>query len=225
MVPGYKEVMERFHEERLAWDWSQQEISSKMGITQSHFSKAELGKKRFMYEQIKRLNETEFDLHYVFTGNRVEKTKRLDILEHVSASECYFLGRLFYVLLEQLSERRSAPQYEAVRKQSSIMRYVLDNRQKSIWRLVRDYCDCTQAEMADFFKFDLKKYACLENEKTYPDSESIYLLYKHFYIPPQIVLGDNRGIVRSIYDAMAELDDGDYAKLVDFIKLQQEMFG
>ena len=44
----YEEVLQRIKEERNSFGWSQDTISQKLRMTQSHYSKTESGKKRFL---------------------------------------------------------------------------------------------------------------------------------------------------------------------------------
>ena len=225
MVPGYEEVLKRFKAERIRYHFTQKEVSFKIDMTQSHFSKAESGEKHFTYEQVKKLNQLGYDIHYIYTDKRVKSLRYQEISESINPSQYYFLGRLFYVILEEVSNCYETEKYKKIHDKSAIMRYILNNEQKNIWRLLRDYLDNTQVEMAHTFNFDIKKYVCLEKEKIHPDSESIFLLYKHFYIPPQIVLGDNRGILSAICEIMDELNEEDRTKVIKFIKIEQQMFG
>ena len=46
MSTSYQNVLERLKEERLARNWSQDQISQKLKMSQSHYSKVELGNLR-----------------------------------------------------------------------------------------------------------------------------------------------------------------------------------
>ncbi len=206
MESGYAEVLVRLKEERMKRNMNQTEISQKISMSQSHYSKAELGKKRFSYEQMRKLGGTGIDLHYVITSNISSLLEHQTFWRNIRPDEYYFFGQLFYVLAQRVCELQEGDRYEQLRGEIGLMRYVLNNAPENVWRSVRDYYGYTQAELAHVLGFDLKKYGNLENEKTYPDSEDLYLLYKHFSIPPQLVLGDYWGIVRAICDVMNDLE-------------------
>ena len=70
MNMSYEDVMRRLREERLAHGLSQEELGSRIRITQGHYSKAEQGVKRFTYYELKCLAGTELDLYYIYTGRR-----------------------------------------------------------------------------------------------------------------------------------------------------------
>ena len=64
----YQNVLERLKEERLRQRWSQTQMGGHMRMSQSHYSKAELGNRRLTFYQLQYLCESEIDVHYVFTG-------------------------------------------------------------------------------------------------------------------------------------------------------------
>ena len=61
----YEEVLQRIKEERNRFGWSQETISQKLKMTQSHYSKTESGKKRFSYQELRLLNDIGIDLDYI----------------------------------------------------------------------------------------------------------------------------------------------------------------
>lgn len=70
MSATYHKFHERLKEERLQMGLSQLEISQCLRMSQSHYSKAELGKRRLSYYEIQCLCETEANVYYIFTGEK-----------------------------------------------------------------------------------------------------------------------------------------------------------
>ena len=66
MVPGYEKVLERFKMERLKHNYNQNDVCHKINMSQSQFSKAENGEKRFTYEHIRKLYQMGYDIHYIY---------------------------------------------------------------------------------------------------------------------------------------------------------------
>ena len=67
MSKDYADVLERLKEERERHKISQEEMGQLMRMTQSHYSKAELGKKRFSYYEMMYLCDSALDLYYIYS--------------------------------------------------------------------------------------------------------------------------------------------------------------
>ena len=52
MNESYQNVLERLKEERIRQNWSQEQICRQLRMSQSHYSKVELGKRRFTYYEV-----------------------------------------------------------------------------------------------------------------------------------------------------------------------------
>ena len=68
----YEDFLARLKEERLRLGLSQDDIGRLLRMTQSHYSKAELGSRRFTYYELQCLCDTDVDVFYLFTGHRFE---------------------------------------------------------------------------------------------------------------------------------------------------------
>lgn len=79
----YQDVMNRWQEERKRLGWRQKDICHKIHIMQGHYSRAESGEKRFTYRELQELAGTEFDLHYVYTGERLFQSQYYSFLRHM----------------------------------------------------------------------------------------------------------------------------------------------
>lgn len=226
MVPGYEEVLLRLSEERTRQNISQANLCGKIGITQSHYSKVEHGLNYFSYEQLKILNTMDMDLHFIFTGNRSRLSDYPRLQALISPADYCFVGQFFYVQVERICDLQAANEtYKELSRQIKVMRYILNSGKQNFWRLLRYYYECSQETLAGQLDVDYKKYSGLETGKRYPNSEMVYLLYKNFCIPPQFVLGDDRGIMRALCDVMEKLSEEERNKIINMFEFEKETFG
>ena len=72
MSVTYQDFRERLKEERLRLKISQLEIGQILRMSQSHYSKVELGTRRLSYYETQCLCETRVDVYYIFTGEKCE---------------------------------------------------------------------------------------------------------------------------------------------------------
>ena len=69
----YDEFLRRVEQYRLLYKMTQEEVSNKIGITQSQFSKMELGKTIFPNHVLKSLSDMHWDIDYLVTGKETPK--------------------------------------------------------------------------------------------------------------------------------------------------------
>ncbi len=213
----YHDVVQRLREERLRCNLSQEKISSLLNMTQSHYSKLELGNGRFSYRELKNLCQTDIDMHYVFTGQKAEGSlydewKR----EHNVKEQKYILSILTSMIIYGDKEVRTHFQSE----QLEYIRYIvsMENSGNTIFQLLRDYTGYTQLNMAAVFGVDIKKYRGLEKGNKLPDSEILMKLYNNFGIGPLIILDDERGFGFLICDILQNLEEEFRSRIVKILK-------
>lgn len=228
MEHTYDEMLKRLVQEREKNHLSQTEISALIGMSQGHYSKAELGIKRFTYHQLEKLNQTNLDLHYIFTDNSSDHMKILEsqhFATKIQASDYYCLAQLFYALLQRLSTSQSDSHYTKLLQKYQVFRSTLTTDPQNVWKVIRRCYDYTQLQMSEKLGVDVKKYTKLENGKIKPDSELIFRAYHYFGVPPQIILGDNRGILRMICDGLIALDENDRTRILKVFVYEEELLG
>lgn len=196
----YEDVLARLKEERLAHGLSQEELGSRIRITQGHYSKAEQAIKRFTYYETKCLAETELDLYYIYTGRRMGG-RYSGLFGQCSYREllCY-LHMLVCLDCCMYEERRLGMGREFYRQLCRV-KYITGEAEAdraTVFLLVRQYEKRTQYEMAECLGMDVKKYRELERGGILPDSELIWKLYSLYQIPPALVLKDTKGLVCEI---------------------------
>lgn len=83
MSATYQKFHERLKEERLRLELSQLEISQLLRMSQSHYSKAELGKRRLSYYEMQCLCETQANVFYIFTGEKCKEELQDVVLAYI----------------------------------------------------------------------------------------------------------------------------------------------
>lgn len=210
MNTSYQNVLERLKEERLARSWSQDQISQKLKMSQSHYSKVELGNRRFTYYEVQDLYELELDAHYIFTGQRGS------IREDVFFSNCDYRELHFYLhVLAYMAEYfymvGRSEGWKAVYKELEYIKYVTapDKTDDNTLFLLRRMLNYSQQTMAEKLGVDIKKVRTMENGESRPDSEILWKLYHFFRIPPAVFTGSRRGMLNafsSLLDILTKED-------------------
>ena len=196
MSLNYEGVLQRLKEERVRNNLSQRQLSYQMRMMQSHYSKAELGKKRFTYYEMQCLGSTDIDIQYVYTGVKsTEKYKSFfinctfeEIICHVS---------ILYSMITFFRQADSTGRWERIYRRIEYMKYILvaGKENDNILYSVRRLLGYTQQKMAGCLGVDVKKLRELENGRILSDSEMIWRIYDLFHIAPSIILKDKKGFV------------------------------
>lgn len=221
----YVDVMARLREERMAHGLSQEDLGSRIRITQGHYSKVEQAIKRFTYYEMKILAETELDFYYICTGRRASGKYR-ELMEKSSYGELLcFLHMLLSIDCCLHEERRLELERETYRQLCRI-KYVTgaEEGRETVFRLVRRYEKHTQFEMADCLGMDVKKYRELERGMGLPDSELIWKLYALYQVPPAYVLKDAKSLACEIEYYLERFEPRRNTVLYKYFSLQYEAY-
>lgn len=212
----YQDFLKRLKEERMSRQLSQLQMGQKMRMTQSHYSKAELGSRRFTYYEMKCLCEAGLDIYYIFTGYRCKPEYR-DYFMECSYGElkCY-LG-ILHSVVGHLCESHLLDIGEGASRKIGSMQYALApcRDSKTIFYSLRRGMGYSQKEMADILDVDVKKLRNIENGSALPDSEIIWKVSEEMGVPFSIILNDANGL------------GGEVSYLVELIESGpgREMFG
>ena len=220
MEPDYKETSPRFREEREKRNLSQEDMCRILNMTQGHFSRAENGENYFSYEHLQKLNAAQFDMHFIFSGKRCD-TGMLEyqsLRDGAAARDYYSLAQMCFALLQRVDDRKKYPGKKSLLEQNDVVRCVINFPEQNIWYWIRRYHKYSQAQMAEELNVDIKTYIGLEKEKKFPHSGTVFELYRRFHVPPQLVLGDKRGILYAICETLNRLDVEDKDNVLERLK-------
>jgi transcriptional regulator with XRE-family HTH domain len=223
MSKAYNEALKRLIEERKRCNLTQKDICTRIGMTQSHYSKAEAGLKRFSLGTLKCMSELGFDLYYIFTGKKIRPAESI-LSEMDEARQLLFLENL-YSLIEYESRNRSGKGWQKLYDSTKCMKYILCMKlagNRSLFYLLREYTGYSQREMAVLLGMDVKKYASIESGKAAPDSEIIFLLYDAFGISPYLVMGYEDMALYEILSILDRCDRELYGRVLRYYNLLNE---
>lgn len=198
MNMAYQEFLERLKKERINKNLSQMQMGRKLKMSQSHYSKAELGTRRFTYFEMQCLCDTEVDIFYILTGTEYEgKYKR--VLEEKSYDELTFLMRIV-CYANEYHRKKDAYYYEDVLTDKMGMeQYALTrDRQNNILYSVRRMKNYNQKKMSEILEVDVKKLRDMEKGITLPDSEIILKMHTTFSIPFFVILKEKNLLISEL---------------------------
>ncbi len=204
----YQDVLSRLKEERENRELSQEEISRYMKMSQSLYSKAELGNRRFTYHEVRYLIDSDIDLHYVFTGIRAKSECETFLPNHSYVRLLGYLNMVVAAVLYCYGEKRVTERkklYARVRYVNYAMQAVCRN--ENILLAARKDLDYTQQEIAEQLHVDIKTLRALENGRSLPNSEILWKIYHSFQIPPAVFIEDPKGIRSEIGYMLGLMDE------------------
>lgn len=207
MSAGYTKLLKRLREERTAHRLTQKEMGGLVGISQGHYSKAEQAIKRFTYQEMKRLSETDLDLYYIFTGKRLRKRYE-ELFKHCSYRELLCYLNMTTSIAACMCDEENLTCEEGFYRRLRCVRYLSgidDSSSETVFSLIRHQEKETQRGMAEQFGIDAKRYRQLERGLCLPDSELIWLLYEKYNVPPAFVLQDPKGIACELEYFLAKM--------------------
>ena len=164
MSMEYQEFCDRLKEERMRLSLSQMEISRLLRMTQSNYSKVELGKRRLSYYEIQYLCETNVDVYYVFTGERGHQVEVENLFGNITVEETKRNLELLCVLYGSLYKANKLTSSGDDCKKIENIRYALMpcEKGKTIFYKLRRALNYSQKEMAELMKVDPKKLRDME---------------------------------------------------------------
>lgn len=193
MCDSYEKFLQRFVRYRQQKNMTQEEAGDILGITQSQFSKLELGKVIISHKDLKTLMEAGWDVDYLITGKRsffcVSELNKLISLPIDEKGK----GDLFSVLvwlLEQGVDRSSVNISFETRCELQILKMrAKDKDTKTLLYEVRQITGMAQIPMSEKLGVNIKKYRMLEREQVNPDAELLLRIYEETGCKPSLLLG------------------------------------
>ncbi|MCM1044075.1 MAG: helix-turn-helix domain-containing protein [Candidatus Gastranaerophilales bacterium] len=220
MSTEYQEVTTRFRQERKRLNLTQEEVSKKIYMTQGHYCKAEQGKKRFTYGELQSLTRTGVDLHYVYTGERLHHPEYYTFFANCGSEEAQCLTEmtlpLLLYILRHLPQPVDNDLYKRIKHEKCLL--ARNRNMDNYFFQLRRYASYTQAYMAGLLGIDVKKYAALEKNRRFGDSELLLRIYDQFGINPLIMLHAENGVAREICALLELLGEQGGQRIFAYIK-------
>lgn len=225
MSATYIKFCERLRKERIRVNFSQSEIGQLLRMSQSHYSKVELGTRRLTYYETQYLCETETDVYYIFSGERCNIERESFLLE------CTFEELLCYleilcVLLVCLNSNKMIMLTNSIYKRIENIQHALMpcKKGKTLFYKLRRGLSYNQMKMADLLEVDVKKLRAMESGKIMPDSEIIWRMSEVFYIPYALLLKDKKGLVCEISSLLKFVDEDKRKDILNGMKFIHKSF-
>lgn len=191
MHSSYEDFLKRFSQYRLCLNMTQAETSHLLGITQSQFSKMELGKTIVSYKSLKCLMKEGWDVDYLVTGKESvhgvsELTELLmEIDEHEKRG---VLNAVAWLLEQGIAKCVSEISFETKCEIEVLKRRADGCETDSVLQEIRNISGISQIPMSEKLGVNIKKYRMLEKSKTNPDAELLLRIYEVTGCKPSLLI-------------------------------------
>lgn len=226
MSTEYQKFCERLKEERVRTSLSQMEISRLLRMTQSHYSKAELGKRRLSYYEIQCLCETNVDVYYIFTGERWKQIENDSFFWKSTVEELKSYLEIVCTLYMSLFKANILTLSSDNYKKIENIWYALMpcEKGKTIFYKLRRALNFNQRRMAELIEVDVKKLRGMESGKILPDSEIMCQMMNVFSIPYALFLNDKNGLICEISCLLEFMGGEKQSNVLEGIKFIHKTF-
>lgn len=191
MRRSYEEFLHRLSQYRLYLNMTQEEIGSVLGITQSQFSKMELGKTIVPYRSLKCLMKEGWDIDFLMTGKEFGRNES-ELTSLIKNAEEEHRPELLYAvawLLEQGIFRNNADICFETKCELEILKIRANgNHTESVLYEIRKIAGISQIPMAEKLGVNIKKYRMLEKNKADPDAELLLRIYEVTGCKPSLLI-------------------------------------
>lgn len=191
MRDSYEEFLQRFVRCRHRKNLTQEEVSTRLGITQSQFSKMELGKIVIPYHCLRVLLEAGWDVDYLITGKESAfcVSELSTWVTEIKERDKKVLLSAFVWLLEQGIEKSTVNiSFETKCELEILKKRAGEEKADSVLQEVRRISGFTQIPMSEKLGVNIKKYRMLEKKKAGPDAELLLRIYEATGCKPSFLL-------------------------------------
>ena len=196
MRKSYEEFLHRLNQYRLRLNMTQEETSNGLGITQSQFSKMELGKTIVPYKVLELLMKMGWDVDYLVTGKEssVDTSELNDLIIQAGDEYKKELLSVMAWLLEQGVEKCVADTSFETKCEIEILKMrAKEETSESVLFEIRKISGLAQIPMSEKLGVNIKKYRMLEKEQVNPDAELLLQIYKVTGCRPSLLFDVSQG--------------------------------
>lgn len=191
MCSSYEDFLRRLNQYRQRLNMTQEETSRALGITQSQFSKMELGKTIMPYKALKALGGMGWDVDYLVTGK--ESSHHISELRKVvmRAEEEYrpkLLDTIAWMLKQGVDKRASELDFETKCEIEILKMRAQGGSSDSVLYKIRKISGMAQIPMAERLGVNIKKYRMLEKNEANPDAELLFRIYEVTGCKPSLLI-------------------------------------
>ena len=201
---------------------SQESMGSVMGITQSHYSKVENGKKIISGEELHNLDMNGIDVDYLVSGIKSPRTVLDDLMEACGREKKAELLQLIVWTIQQGMENAQIGGSAAVRctREIELLRDQVfpHTSEHTGWYRIRMANEMTQGEMAEALDVSVKRYREIEKGNTRASAEVVAALYENLGYLPSIILEEDVVNLSSLNLIWEEFEEELQKELEAFIR-------
>lgn len=219
----YDKTLQRLIKYRRFQNMTQMDMENQFGVTQSHYSKMELGRSEISYDFLSKLYANRWDIDYLVTGIAYHKRNRIlnKLMQSYRGKNRNEFIKLIVWTIEQLVD---LSQNEEMNLEIRTMRMLLEAESvSSIMYLVRNIKNFSQVNMAETLGIGMKKYRRMEKGDTQPDLELLTLVYQISNCRPSLFLGGDEGTIVLLNSLWNRIEEKMQQKIVDFLDLGIEV--
>lgn len=181
MNSSYEDFLRRLSQYRHRINMTQEATSKALGITQSQFSKMELGKTIMPYKALETLIHMGWDVDYLVTGKEsVQNASELRsfLVEVRGEHRQELLSMLVWFLKQGINKSISSLSFET-ECELEILKMKAESRDSdTVLHKIRKISGIAQIPMAEKLGVNIKKYRMLEKNKINPDAELLFRIYE-----------------------------------------------
>lgn len=195
MRSSYEDFLHRLSQYRLCLNMTQEETSNVLGITQSQFSKMELGKTIMPYKSLKCLMDEGWDIDYLVTGieSGWNESELINVLRETEEGQRANLLYAMAWLLEQgISKSVPDISFETKCELEILKSRANGQNADSVLYEIRKVSGISQIPMSEKLGVNIKKYRMLEKRKTDPDAELLLRIYEVTGCKPSLLIDFNK---------------------------------
>lgn len=190
----YDKFLQRLVQYRLKLKLTQAETSKALGITQSQFSKMELGKTIVSYKLLVSLMEMDWDVDYIVTGKAASRERSELSLMLESADDSgkrELLQVIAWAIYQRITKEISNMDLEIQCEAEFLKRFIAGGTLEPVLCEIRRISGVSQIPMSEKLGVNIKKYRMLEREVLRPDAELLLRIYEVTGCKPSLLLDPN----------------------------------
>lgn len=217
----YGLIVKKLQDFRKLSQLRQSEMAEYLDMTQSEYSKIELGKTKLSYEVLNKLHKQGCDIDMLIVG--VEENSVLPTLSelYVESDTSKFISWL--KLCEWAMEHWMKENGKEETIGSKLLKIFVnaDSNMTALEKLRQAYGGISQQEMADIIGVNIKKYRRLEKEQVKLDAELMSNIYEATKCRPSFFL-DEDNYYLSIISEECRYDQKREEQLKDLLSMQEK---
>lgn len=202
MRSSYEDFLRRLNQYRLHLNMTQEETSNALGITQSQFSKMELGKTIMPYKALELLIRMGWDVDYLVTGkesvHNVSELRNV-VMEVEKEHRGELLDTIAWLLKQGIEKSVLEVDFETKCEIEILKMRANEESSDTVLYKIRKISGMAQIPMAEKLGVNIKKYRMLEKNMLNPDAELLFRIYEVTGCKPSLLF-DSDNVENVIID-------------------------